>query len=295
MKIDLHMHSCYSADGEFSVAQLAEKAKEAQLDVIALSDHDTTAGVEEMIQKAAAYHIEVIPAIECSTVFEGMDVHLLGYGIDIHDPYFHGLGAHIKKMMDDALHERVVKLEKKYGVKIDEKRCIEEANGGNAYFNIITSMLNDPANAHIEDFRPYQANGSRSDSPVVNFFWDKAHAGTDLFVAVNYPSFKESVEKIHQAGGIAVLAHPWIQFYEKEDLLEKAIACGIDGIEAFSNYHNAEQNAYFASYAKKKGLLITCGSDFHGKNKPKIMMGEYGYHGDEIDEWLLRLKNTLNQ
>lgn len=277
------MHSLYSQDGQFSCPELIELAQQAQLTHLALSDHNTTKGVKEMMTLGAKVGIEVIPAIECDTVFEGREVHLLGYGIDVDYPYFQGLESQVKKLMDEALHQRVVLMEQKYHIHIDEAKALKEANGGNAYFNIVTNMLNDPANAHIEAFRPYQEGGKRSDAPVVNFFSDNARYGTDLFVPVDFVDFKTMVNEIHQAKGLAVLAHPWVQFYENEDLLAKAIAAGIDGIEAYSNYHEPIHNAYFAKYAQEKGLLITCGSDFHGDKKPKIVMGEYGYNGHDID------------
>lgn len=293
MKFDLHMHSSYSGDGEFTPKQLIEKAQKAQLDAVALSDHDTVLGVKEMMEEGEKAHIQVIPAIECSTIFQGYDVHLLGYGIDLNEPYFQTLAAHIQQLMSEALHERVVKLEKKYHVKIDEAKCIEEAKGKNPYFNIINSMLNDPANAHIEDFRPYQEGGSRSDMPVVNFFWDKARYGTDLFVPVAFPSFEDTVKIIHHAKGLAVLAHPWEQFYENEELLQKALECGIDGIEVYSSYHEPKHHQYYEAFAKKNHLLITCGSDFHGKNKPKIELGQYDYHGNEMADWWQQLSSCL--
>lgn len=276
MKFDLHMHSCYSKDGEFTPKELIEIAQSKNLELVALCDHDQMQGIDSMIKEGQKAGIKVVPAIEFSTVFEGLEVHLLGYNFDYKQPYFETIGEHVNQLMDDALHERVVKLEKKYGVSIDEKRCIEEAGDGNPYFTIITSMLNDPANQHIEAFRPYQKGGSRCEPAVPNFYWDNARLGSDLFVKVDFPTMEDTIKKIHEAGGIAILAHPWIQFYEKEELLEKAVQAGLDGLEVFSNYHEPIHNEYYEAYARKKGLLMTCGSDFHGKTKKTIAMGEYG-------------------
>lgn len=100
------------------------------------------------------------------------------------------------------------------------------------------------------------------------------------------PDFKETVDRIHNAGGIAVLAHPHTAFYQREDLLQLAIDFGIDGIEAYSNYHESKHNEFYENYALTHNLLITCGSDFHGKNKPSIEMGEYGYTKDKGNEIL---------
>ena len=74
-----------------------------------------------------------------------------------------------------------------------------------------------------------------------------------------------------------------------------AMDAGIDGIEAYSNYHEPIHNEYYAEFAKKHGLLITCGSDFHGKHKPSIEMGEYGYDGNESDIILEKFLNQLKE
>ena len=90
-RFDLHMHSCYSSDGQFTPKELIEIAKDKGLKTIALSDHDCISGVKEMIRLGNEVGIEVIPAIECSTSIGYTDVHLLGYGIDLDNDYFQNL------------------------------------------------------------------------------------------------------------------------------------------------------------------------------------------------------------
>lgn len=276
-RFDLHMHSCYSKDGEFAPSALIEIAKKKKLKVVALSDHDCMQGIDEMKKAGEREGIEVIPAIEFTTLFDGdIECHLLGYGFDYQQPYFQTLPSFTQKLMEDAFHTRVEKLEAYYPVHIDEKQILADAGDENPWFLMCERMFNDPANEGIEDFKEYRRGGKRSDPAPVNFFWDKCQKGSPLYVYVNYPSFEDTVRRIHDAGGIAVLAHPFKTFYQKEDLLQEAVACGIDGIEAFSNYHDPIHNAYYAAYGKEKGLLLTCGSDFHGKLKPSIEMGSYG-------------------
>ena len=120
----------------------------------------------------------------------------------------------------------------------------------------------------------------------MNFYWDMCSAGKPCYVRVEYPSLKDTVQRIHDAGGIAVLAHPWLNFYQKEERLQRALDEGIDGIEAYSNYHEAKHNRYYDAYCRRHGVLMSCGSDFHGKMKPKIRMGEYGYEKDDGEEIL---------
>lgn len=289
---DLHMHSIYSADGELAPSKLVDMAYEKGLKIIALSDHDTMKGVEEITELAKKKGIEVIPAIECSTLFEGHDVHLLGYGVNLNDPYFIHLEDEVQQKSKDAFTLRVEKLRAKYGVEIDEEQVIRDSHGKNPWFLMMDQLFNDPRYQNIEDFKDYIPGGKRSDPAPVNFFWDKCHKGTDLYVFVGNPDFKESVKKIHEAGGIAVLAHPFITFYKQEELLKKAIDAGIDGIEVYSNYHDQEQIEYYEKFARDNNLLITCGSDFHGEKKPSIVMGEYGLEHDG-QEYLDKFLNAM--
>ena len=106
------------------------------------------------------------------------------------------------------------------------------------------------------------------------------------------PDFVESVQKIHEAGGLAIVAHPFNTFYKNDEMLKMLLDAGVDGIEAYSNYHTPDQNVYYEKLAKEYHLLITCGSDFHGEKKPSIQMGEYGLDKDG-SLWLEQFKEKL--
>lgn len=277
---DLHMHSNQSGDGQFTPAQLIQMLKAAKIEVAALSDHDTVKGVPDMIQEGKKAGIRIIPAIECSTLLGEYDVHVLGYGINIQDPYFQSLQEKIQKKNAGVFHQRVEKLRKKYHVEIDEERILKDANGANPWFIMMTRIFNDVRYQDIEDFKDYIPGGKRSDPAPVNFFWDKCMPGSDLYVQAYNPDFKDTIQKIHEAGGLAIIAHPYQTFYQNEERLQYALECGIDGLEAYSNYHQPFHNAYYEQFAKENDLLITCGSDFHGEKKPSIRMGEYGLKKD---------------
>ena len=279
MKIDLHMHSALSKDGELSFAALAQMAEERGMNVIALSDHDTAEGVQEMTARAAERNIEGSPAIEGSTLLGPETVHVLGLGIDPQDPYLKGIRIKIEKANEAVFEQRLQKLNDKYGLDIELDQVLREAAGKNPWFVLIHKILKDPRIQDHPDFQDYLPGGSRSDPAPVNFYWDKCTCGSDLHVPSWFPDFYETIDRIHAAGGAAVIAHPFRTFYQKEDLLQSAIDRGIDGLEAYSNYHTLEMNEWYAGYAERNGLLITCGSDFHGINKPSIRMGEYGYDG----------------
>ncbi len=280
---DFHMHSIVSSDGEFTPTQLIQLAKDAGLEYVALSDHNDMRGIDEMIQAGNQANIQVIPAIEFDTLFHDLEVHVLGYNVDYRFPYFQDLAALLNKRNEEAIHKRIEKLEAYYGVSLDEEAIMKEAKKRqtNPWFVLVEMMMSDPANQDIPDFQDYLPGGKRSVPQAVNFYWDKCGVGTPLHVPVEYPSLQETVKIIHEAKGIAVLAHPWKTFYQKDALIKQALDEGIDGIECYSNYHEDFHNAYYEEYCKNHDVLMSCGSDFHGKIKPNIKIGEYGYHKDD--------------
>ncbi len=277
-KFDLHMHSNVSRDGQFTPTQLIEMAHKVGLQYVALSDHNDISGIEEMMEAGKKKGIQVIPAIECDSMLGEQEVHVLGFNIDYHHPYFQDLAKKVDEAMDAAMAERFVLFRKHYGVTLSEEEVYANTpEHENPFFTLVDMMLNDPNNAHIEDFQDYLPGGKRSSPQVVNFYWDKCSLNTKNYVEIKYPDFKLTVDMIHATGGIAVLAHPWRAFYENEALLQKAIDLGIDGMEAYSNYHEPFHNEYYENYCKEHNLIMTCGSDFHGSKKPNISIGEYGY------------------
>lgn len=282
-KFDLHMHSHYSTDGEFSCLELIQKAQKANLSTIALSDHNTPQGVDEMLRLGKEYNIQVIPAIECDTLFEELEVHVLGYGLNHHAPYFEALQNQLAKLKQGVMTKRIEKLNDYFQMELDAQELLERFGTKNPFPDIVNYFLNDPRYKDKLEFKPYQPGGSRSEPACVNFYWDICSAGNPCYVRVAYPSLEETVKRIHEAGGIAIIAHPFRNFFHQEALLEKALQQGIDGLEAYSNYHDEEQNTYYENYCKAHDILMTCGSDFHGKMKPKIKMGEYGYQGNQSD------------
>ena len=293
-KFDLHMHSNISRDGEFTPTQLIEMAHEVGLQYVALSDHNDFRGIGEMKEAAKQKGIHVIPTIECDSMLGDQEVHVLAYNIDYTHPYYQDLAQRIDEEMDKVMSERFVLFHKNYGVIISEEEVYAKTpKDENPFFTLVDMMLNDPKNKNIEDFQEYLPGGKRSSPQVVNFYWDKCSLGTKNYVEIKYPDFKTTVDMIHATGGIAVLAHPWRAFYQNEQLLQKAIDLGIDGIEAYSNYHDDYHNEYYDNYCREHNLIMTCGSDFHGSKKPKITLGEYGYQKDDGDTILTAFLNAI--
>lgn len=118
--------------------------------------------------------------------------------------------------------------------------------------------------------------------PNVRFYWDFFAQGKVAYVPISYLPLADAVKLIHSAGGIAVLAHPGQNLGNDDSLLSEIVRCGVDGIEAFSSYHNASLTAHYLQAAEQLELMVTCGSDYHGKHKPAISIGGHGaYWSDE--------------
>lgn len=274
---DLHMHSIHSRDGEKKEEELLEIALNKGLDLIALCDHNSVKGVETLIRLGKEVKIEVVPGIECDTLFEGYEVHVLGYDIDSKNEYFNKLEDEINKKMIASNKERMVLLNKVHGLQIDIDYMMKLCEGHlNPFMLVVDTLLEDPLLQDLPLLLPYRKGGSRSDTPNVNFYHDLCSVGTPCYVKVDYPSLEETVGHIKKAGGFAIIAHPFRNFYKQDELLERALKQGIVGLEVFSNYHTKEQREYYLQFAKNHNCVITCGSDYHGIFKPSIEMGDYG-------------------
>lgn len=294
MRFDLHMHSDASSDGQLSPAELARMAHSTGLNVIALSDHDSIVNVPAMIQEGARYGIDVIPAIEISTSLGDADVHLLGYGIDLNDPWIGSLREKSRRRMEGLFHQRVQKLSETYGLDIDEEAILKKSGTKSPWFTLIEDLLSRPEVQSLEDFQDYLPGGRRSVPAPVNFFWDRCQAGSPLYVHAGHPDLKECIRKVHEAGGLAIIAHPFRTFYQQDKVLEELIEAGLDGLEVYSNYHEPDQTAWYLDFARRHHLLISCGSDFHGEKKPNIQMGQYHLDQDGTP-FLDAIQNALKE
>ncbi|MGL5540125.1 MAG: PHP domain-containing protein [Erysipelotrichaceae bacterium] len=285
MKYDMHMHSRYSRDGQYSEEALIDIAKQSGMDVIAVCDHNTTKAVPKAVEYGKAAGIRVVPGIECDTLFNGLEVHVLGYDIDPHHPAFASLDDEINTMMIASNKARIELLNEVYGYELNVEELLVKCEGHMTPFEVVVKeLLADSRYLEREELMPYRPGGSRDNPAVVNFYWDFCSVGTKAHVRIPFPSLKDTIQKIKDAGGFAIIAHPYKNFYQQETLLLESMALGISGLEAYSNYHTPQQNAYYADFCKKHNLLLTCGSDFHGEFKPLIHMGEYGFEGDDLDE-----------
>lgn len=274
-KIDLHIHSEYSDDGEVSIKDIIKISREKNMKAIAITDHNSVKGISEAMQYNSKAQLEVIPGIEIDCTYNSLNLHVLGYFIDYHKKEYEELEKNILEQEMKVASEKIRKLQKNTGFRLDEALIFERANGKMITGELIAEIiLNEKDNMNNELLKPYLKGGARSDMPYVNFYWDFFSQGRLAYIPIKYINLREAVELIKASNGIPILAHPGNNLKNNMSKVDSIIKEGVEGIEVFSTYHSIEQTQYFYNKAKKLKIAITCGSDFHGKNKPNIEIGQ---------------------
>lgn len=273
-RIDLHVHSQISDDGEWPVADVLLAAQQRGIEILAITDHNRIAGAQQAALLAADYGIRLISGVEIDCRFEQTDLHLLGYFIDLNDPGFEALYQQQVQQEALALPAKLRGLAQ-YGWRLDIAALRAQAGARFVTGEMIAeALLQDPALQQDPVLQPYRPGGARSDNPLVNFYWDFLAQGRPCHVSIPLPSLAEAVALVRRGGGVPVLAHPGINIGANPEWLEPILATGIAGIEVYNNYHTPEQMQFYADKARQHDLAVTCGSDFHGKIKPAIALGQ---------------------
>lgn len=287
--IDLHMHSYYSDDGEFEPKQLIDLCLEKNIKYFSIADHNNVRGIKEAKEYCVGKNINIIPAIELDCTFNEINLHVLGYGIDCDKTVFYDIEDNIIKQEQFASKKRM-KLVKELGIDFSDEVINSLSRNGVVNGEMIAeAAMKFDKNHENPLLMPYYENGSRSDNPYVNFYWDYCAQGKAAYAEVSFISLQEAINIIEESGGIPILAHPGNNIKENINLLEQIISCGIKGIEVYSSYHSKEQVEFYKKFSLKHKLLLTCGSDFHGKTKPSIVIGGTDCEGIE-DKIISQLK-----
>lgn len=265
---DLHTHSTAS-DGQHTPSKLVQLAHDRGLEVLALTDHDTVAGIEEAVEEGKNLGVKVVPGIELSAR-EYHIFHILGYGFSID-------GTPISKMCVDLATgrweraQRIVAYLAEKGMNIDLQEVAETAGG----------VIGRPHFAQVMLRHGYVGN----DREAFNLYLD-----TDEYyeqVELKRLSVRECIDIIKDSGGKASLAHPYqigIDNEALDTLVRELKGYGLDAIECYYPRFTVEQAAFYRRLAEKYGLYVTGGSDFHGeKVKPDIELATL-----QMDlDWLL--------
>ncbi len=254
---DLHVHSYYS-DGSQSPAELLAEAEAAGLSAIALTDHNTVAGLPEFTAAGQGSPVEAVPGIEFSTEFEGVELHIIGLYIPEH-----AYGEITERMQallqrKQAQNRALVDALRAQGMDLDYDaicRMVHNHNLNRAH--IAMAMVEGGyVTTRQEAFRTWL-------SPERGFYVPPKRL--DAFETVRY---------IKQIGAAAVLAHPYMSFKSQEQL-ERFLgrAGGLDGMEVIYSENDEATTRCSRETADRFGLLYSGGSDYHGANKPYLRMG----------------------
>ena len=251
---DLHVHSMYS-DGTMTIEEILEEAECHQVGLLAVSDHDMLDGarvLQKLVKENEKYSkIKCIPSVEINALDKERNVHILGFYVDLENKEFDAFIRKNRDMLDDVSIQLMKKMEKDYD------------------------------NISLEEFRQYTYDPTKGGFEALHYLRDKGFIqelkeGFRFFQiydcpysCVDFPDVPTVIKQVHDAGGIAVMAHPGVTIPHKEpevfrEELLRYIDMGVEGIECYYPLHPKWMEELCVEICKEKGLHITAGSDCHG-------------------------------
>ena len=264
--VDLHTHSIAS-DGTISPAQLVDEADRLQLAAIALTDHDTTEGIDAARRQAEQYpDLQFVAGIEISAVFPGGTLHILGLGIDETAPGLVEMTQYLRNCRE-ARNPKILEKLQALGMPVSMDEVLAVVPGTHEASRRVVSRT------HIA--KVMQRKGFARTFQEV---FDK-YLGTGAIAHVDKERIEPSkaIAAIRDAGGVALVAHPPQLKTENTAQLERVLrslmAGGLGGIEVYHSDHSDFQTRLYLDLAKQLGLLTSGGSDFHGPGKPHVLLG----------------------
>ena len=281
LRFDLQSHSTHS-DGELPAADVVAEAKKAGVELLALSDHDTVTGVSEALDAGERLGVRVVPAVEISAI-DGdgsipRELHILGYEIE-------HKGRALTKSLEGFLADReartlrmAAKL-RETGLELDESEIGERLAAGQPIGrpHLANAVLNAPANAPR-----LKAEGIDDVGAVIRGYLIE---GRPAFSLRETPTVGEAIDAIHDAGGVAIWAHPFWDISDEDEVLDtidRFRELGIDGVEVFYKTHTREQTELLAKRSEQLGILSTGSADFHGPdNKAFAKFLDFETYGHE--------------
>lgn len=266
MRVDLHLHS-NASDGALGADALVREAHAGGLHVIALTDHDTTAGVGAA-QKAAVGMIHVVPGIEISTTHQGHELHMLGYYID---PDNAGLRGHEGAAIERRFDRMVAILDSLRLAGVDVSIDAVRAAAGDA--RVI-------ARPHLARILVERGHANNFADAFDRWIGDACPA----YHAINLVTPREAIDRIHDAGGIASWAHPDTGILQRD--IAQFANWGIDAIECFRPRSTIKECEALEATANRFGLMATGGSDWHGHWSGKL--GTFSLGREELAAFLDR-------
>ena len=266
---DLHLHTQFS-DGTFTPEELVLNAQKHGLACIALTDHDTVEGCARAATACAAVQMEFIPGAELTAEHADTEVHVLGYFLDTQNRVLLEKLARFQADRQNRIYEMCAALNK-HGVPLKAEAVFALAN------------CKSPG-------RPHVARALVKEKLIGNLdeaFERYLKKGRPAWVPKTKMSALESVQLIHQAGGLAVMAHPGLN--RTDEIIPDLVKAGLDGIECFHTKHSTVMAERYLEIAEKYHLLVTGGSDCHGFSKKAPLIGTVKLPYDHVE----RMKDFL--
>jgi predicted metal-dependent phosphoesterase TrpH len=253
MPADLHLHTCFS-DGTFTPEELAALAQQAGLKAVALTDHDTVEGCARMAAACQALGVEFIPAAELTAEVSGHEIHFLGYFLDPENEMLLRELAKFQEVRQGRIHEMTARLNQA-GVPLKAESVFALAN------------CRAPGRPHVARALVQEGFCDTLDQAFERFL----RKGKPAWVPKFKISAMEAIRLIHQAGGLAVMAHPGLN--RTDEVIPELVQVGMDGLECFHTKHSTNMTEHYLQIAEQHNLLVTGGSDCHGLNKGKPLIG----------------------
>jgi len=272
-RADLHCHSTCS-DGTFTPAEIITLAQKIGLKAISITDHDNISAYDEAIPLCRELKIELLTGVELSSSYEDKSVHILGYGFTPNNPIIQAFcNRHAERRT--SRNTAILELLKKHGMPLTQEEITPPPTTFKPSIgrpHIALAMVKRGYTTSLQEaFKKYLAEGR------------PCYTHGTVF------SVEETLETIHQAGGLAIIAHPHL--IPNQQILRSMLEMKFDGIECYYGNFGPDQHKRWLEIAKKKDWLITGGSDFHGSNKPMIDLGCSWIGEDTFQALKERLKN----
>jgi len=278
-RVDFHVHSNKSSDGDYAPAQLVGFAKEHGMRAISIADHDTVAAYPEAVEEGRRAGVEVIPGIEVTTLYGGREFHLLLPLVDWTSPALGEIIAGQTACRMRETRERVARVQE-LGFALTMDEVLARSNGAPPLgVKIAQILLDKPENESHPELARYYEPDNRRYGPYM-FYSDYFAEGKPAYVPKTFMALTEVLAAAPDTGGAPVLSHPGAYFQRTtfEDARDLK-AHGLLGLEVYTFYHTPEQTAFYKEMAADLDLVATAGSDFHGRIKPHVAFGALP-HGD---------------
>ncbi len=253
MFADLHLHTAFS-DGTYTPSELVDQAQELGFCTVALTDHDTVEGCRPTAAACAAAGIEFLPGTELTAEQDGHEIHILGYCFDIRNEQLLREIGKFQNVRQSRIREMVARLNQ-LNVPLEAEAVFDLAN------------CRSPGRPHVARALVDAGLVGSLDEAFERFLKKNRPAWVPKFKM----SASRAIELIHQAGGVAVMAHPGL--HRSDQAIPTMVEAGLDGIECFHTKHSTTTAEHYLEIADRYHLLVTGGSDCHGRSKGAPVMG----------------------